>query len=321
MKVTFLISALLVLVFTTSCSNNYNNKKNKTVFTIGSGSENAMYYPVASALCKVFNKHTQNKDVTCEARLSKGAEYNLDAIESGEFDIGIAQANLQYDAYIGAKKFSKKPHKNLRTLFNVHNEYLTIIAKKDANIKNFSDLRGKRVNIGNPGSGSRILFSQMIGELGWNINDFTEVYEESGSNINKVLCTPNKADAAVYIVGHPNKSFGTMIDECNVELVSLSKAEIKKFISLSPTEFFESFIPQNTYIKNPKIVRTFASRTMLTVSTKLDKEIVQNFVKIIAENKEELVRIQPSLSVISFSEKSYSALAPLHESLINTNDK
>ena len=317
MKLGVLASTIFVVLalVLTSCKV-YKNQK-KSVFTIGSGSENAMYYPVASALCKVFNEHNQDKNIVCEARLSKGAEYNLDAVENGEFDIGIAQANLQYDAYVGAKKFVGNSHKNLRTLFNVHNEYLTIIAKKDANIRSFADLRGKKVNIGNPGSGSRILFSQMIEKLGWSLNDFKKIYEESGSNINKVLCAPNGADAAVYIVGHPNKSFGSMINGCDVELVSLSKSEIEKFISLSPTEFFEIFIPEDTYAKNPKMVRTFASKTILTASTKLDKRIVQNFVKIISENKKELMGIQPSLAVINFSEKDYAALAPLHEGLVN----
>jgi len=317
MKVGVLASTIFVALalVLTSCKV-YKNQR-KSVFTIGSGSENAMYYPVANALCKVFNEHNQDKNIVCEARLSKGAEYNLDAVESGKFDIGIAQANLQYDAYVGAKKFAGDPHGNLRTLFNVHNEYLTIIAKKDANIRSFADLRGKKVNIGNLGSGSRILFSQMIGKLGWSLNDFEKVYEESGSNINRVLCVPDGADAAVYIVGHPNKSFGSMIDGCDVELVSLSKSEIEKFISLSPTEFFETLIPADTYAKNPKMVRTFASKTMLTASAKLDKKIVQNFVKIISENKKELIEIQPSLAVINFSEKDYTALAPLHEGLIN----
>jgi TRAP transporter TAXI family solute receptor len=313
MKTVVLVSTILIALLAVSCG----ARKNQTIFTIGSGSKDAMYYPVAKALCEVFNKHNQDKNVVCEARLSKGAEYNLDAVESGEFDMGIAQANLQYDAYTGNKKFSDKPHKNLRTLFNVHDEYLTIIAKKDAHIKSFADLRGKKVNIGNPGSGSRILFSQMIKKLGWSLDDFQEVYEESGSNINKVLCLSNKADAAVYLVGHPNKSFGSMLDSCDAELVSLSEKEITNFVSLSPAEFHKSAIPAGTYAKNLKKVNTFASRTILTASAKLDKKLVWNFFEIISKNKEELVKIQPSLAVINFSKKDHSSLAPLHEGLKN----
>lgn len=318
MKVTFLISTILIVVFAASCSA-YKSKKDrsKTTFTIGSGSKSAMYYPVAVALCEVFNKHNQDKSIVCKAKLSKGAEYNLDAVENGEFDMGIAQANLQYDAYIGSEKFLNNPHKNLRTLFNLHHEYLTIIAKKDSNIYNFSDLRGKKVNAGNPGSGSRILFSQMIAKLGWNLSDFKEIYEESGSNINNVLCAPDKADAAVYIVGHPNESFQLMLEGCNTKLVSLTKTEVDLFSSLSPINFHKTYIPEKIYENNPDATYTFATKTILTATANLDSKIVQNFVKIISENKEELIKKQPSLAVIDFSTQDDPKLAPLHQGLKN----
>ena len=141
------IAAAITLL--TSCGNFSSwQKSNRRIITIGSGSKSAMFYPVATAICEIFNKYNQDKGVICKPVLSKGAEYNLEAVENGEFDIGIAQANLQHDAYNGLGKFKGNPHKNLRTLFRIHDEYLTIIAKKDSNIKNFSDLRGKKVNIG-----------------------------------------------------------------------------------------------------------------------------------------------------------------------------
>ncbi len=310
------IAAAITLL--TSCGNFSSwQKSNRRIITIGSGSKSAMFYPVATAICEVFNKYNQDKGVICKPVLSKGAEYNLEAVENGEFDIGIAQANLQHDAYKGLGKFKGKPHKNLRTLFRIHDEYLTIIAKKESDIKSFSDLRGKRVNIGNTGSGSRILFSEIINKLGWKLTDFKEVYEESGSNINKVLCVPNKADAAVYIVGHPNQSFAKMINECNAKMISLSDKEINEFIKLSPKEFYKSFIPSNTYEKSKEQVSTFASKTILTASANLDKEFVRNFVKIISEHKDELIKKQPALGVIDFSLEDDRDLAPLHEGIKN----
>lgn len=290
-------------------------KSNRKTITIGSGSKSAMFYPVTSAICEIFNKYNQDKNVICKPVLSKGAEYNLEAVENGEFDIGIVQANLQHEAYNGIGKFEGKPHKNLRTLFRIHDEYLTIIAKKNSNIKNFSDLRGKKVNIGNPGSGSRILFSEILNKLGWKLSDFKEVYEESGSNINKVLCVDDKADAAVYIVGHPNESFAKMINECDAKLISLSNKEIEDFIELSPKEFEKSFIPKNTYEKSQEKISTFASKTILTASANLDEEFVHNFVKILSEHKDELIKKQPALGLIDFSLENDHNLAPLHEGI------
>lgn len=302
--------AILALIITSSCQPN-----TKTI-NIGSGSHNAMYYPVASAICEVFNEHNQDKNVVCKAQTSKGAEYNLSAIENGEFEIGISEANFQYDAYMGYKQFTGNPHKKLRTLFGVHDEYLTIIAKKDSGINSFSDLKGKKVNIGNVGSGSRTLFEQMIKRLGWTLKDFKEIYGENGSDINKVLCSDGQADAAVYIVGHPNRSFDSVLSNCNTKLISLSKDEVKKFISLAPEDFFSATITQNTYTSNPNEVQTFASRTILSASENIDPEIIYNFVKIINENKDELIKKQPSLATIDFFEKNNLKLAPKHQGVL-----
>ena len=317
MKTIFFIFSIFVTLTLVSCNSSSYNKKNQTTITIGSGSKNAMYYPVATALCEIFNKYNQDQNVVCKAKLSKGAEYNLDAVEDGEFSMGISQANLQYDAYKGYKQFDGDPHKNLRTLFEVHYEYLTIIAKKDSSINSFSDLKGKKVNIGNSGSGSRVLFTQMIKKLRWDLSYFKEIYEESGSNINKVLCNSNKADAAVYIVGHPNKSFATMLDKCNAKLVNLSDSEIKLFTSLAPKDFFKASIPENTYLNN-QAINTFASKTILSTSAKIDPKIVQNFVKIIRGHREELIKKQLSLTTIKFSNSDELKLAPFYQGLGNS---
>ncbi len=306
--------AILALITISSCQTN-----TKTIH-VGSGSHNAMYYPVASAICEVFNEHNQDKNIVCKAQISKGAEYNLNAIENSEIEMGISQANLQYDAYMGHKQFAGKPYKKLRTLFGVHDEYLTIIAKKDSRINSFSDLKGRKVNIGNVGSGSRILFEQMIKKLGWKLEDFKEIYGETGSDINKVLCVPNKADAAVYIVGHPNKSFDFILNNCDTKLVNLSVDEINKFVSLSPKDFFPTSIPSNIYKANPTKVQTFASKTILSVSENIDPEIVYNFVKIINENKDELIKKQPSLATIDFFEKNNLKLAPKHQGALEYFD-
>jgi hypothetical protein len=300
--------AFLILITVSSCQ-----LSNTKTINIGSGSHNAMYYQVASALCEVFNKHNQDKNITCKAQISKGAQYNLDSVEDGTFEMGISQANLQYDAYMGYKNFSQKLHRKLRTVFAVHNEYLTIIAKKNSGINSFYDLKSKKVNIGNVGSGSRLLFEQMIKKMGWTLDDFKEIYGETGSDINKVLCTSGKADAAVYLVGHPNKSFDYILNKCDTKLVNLSDKEITKFISLAPNDFFKSSIPNNTYKANPKSVKTFASKTILSASKDLDPNIVNNFVKIIRENQKELIQIQPSLTTIDFLQQNNLKLAPKYQ--------
>jgi TRAP transporter TAXI family solute receptor len=269
----------------------------KNVFTIGSGSPNAMYFPVASAICETYNKFS-NLGYECSAELSKGADFNLISVENGGFDFGITQESLFDDSKYGIGKFSK-PHQNLDKLFGLHYEYLTIIAKKDSEIKQFSDLFGKSVNVGNFGSGSKILFEQMIDTYGKTFDDFKNVYYESGSDIKKVLCAPGKADAAVYIVGHPNQSFDDMLRECDTHFISLPKEEISKFLKISPDYFFKTQIDEGLYFGQQK-TDTFAVGTVLFVSKKINKEIVADLIDVLNQNKNYLIGIQPSLEKVDF---------------------
>ncbi len=308
------LAFLVFLVAITGCKSY--SIEGKTKFIIGSGTENGGYYPVAVALCEVFNKHNLDKNVVCEAKMSNGAAHNLEAVENGEFDIGISQANLQYDAYNGDKSFAGRPHKKLRTLLGIHDEYLTIIVKNNSQISSFSDLRGKKINIGNIGSGSSVLFEQMVEKLGWNMSDFKKLYQESGSDIDKVLC-PGIADAAVYFVGHPNKSFKQMLSDCDTKLVALSEFEIKEFVSISPIHFHSATIPEKVYESITSPINTFASQTILTASAELDKRIVENFIFVISKYRSELVKIQPLLTKIKFYKKDSVVLAPLHEGITN----
>ena len=294
------------------------HEKQKTI-VIGSGTAGAMYYPVATSLCNVFNKYNHKYNIKCHAKITKGSEYNLHAIEEGEIDMGIVQNNLQHDAYMGYGEFSDHPYRNLRLLFDLHSEYLTIIAKKGSGIKKFSDILGKRINIGNIGSGSKILFSQMMDKIKWNFSDFAQIYEESGSDIDNLLCESNNnkeiADVAVYVVGHPNKSFEYVLDNCDTQLISLSESEIKDFIGLSPIYFRKEFIPANTYKSQNKAILTFATKASLTASKKLDSDIVYNFIKVLSEHKDELIAMQPSLRSIIFAPGAAAAVIPAHKGM------
>ena len=269
--------------------------KEKKVITIGSGGPAGVYYPIAYSMCQIFNKYNQNQEVVCEAKLSPGAKHNLDAVDNGDFDMGIAQYNLEQAAYLGKGSFFGNPHPNLRMLFNLHYEYLTIIVKKDSGIEKLSDLKGKRVNLSNLGSGSRVLIDKMIEKMGWTLNDFGKVYEESGSYINKVLCTEGEADAAIYTVGHPNKAFDFILNKCNTKLISLSDVEIKKFIELDPNYYFKESIAKNTYKAQKSQIDTIAMQIVLFASKNSDQEMIDNFVNILSSHRDELIMSQPSL--------------------------
>lgn len=280
-------------------------------FTIGSGSESAMYFPAATTLCDTFNKYKKETSPICIAKISKGAEFNLDSVENGHFDMGISQANLQYDAYLGKNNFAGNPHKNLRTLARVHNEYFTIIAKNHSKISNLQSTKGKIVNVGNQGAGSPTLFTQMIRKFGWTLSDFKKTYDKSGSEIDEVLCKDGDADAAIYLVGHPNKSFDKILKNCDTHLVSLSQSEIDLFSSIS-NQFWAEKIPAKTYSNQDVDIKTFASKTILSTSRILDQSLVREFTGIISQHKDEIIKKQPSLSPLEIFITKQKDMAPIY---------
>lgn len=124
--------------------------------TIGTGSVTGVYYPTGGAICKLVNKDRKDHNIRCSVESTGGSIYNVNTIRSGELDFGIVQSDWQYHGYNGTSEFAEQgPYKKLRAVFSMHTEPFNIIARADSGIENVKDLAGKRVNIGNPGSGDR----------------------------------------------------------------------------------------------------------------------------------------------------------------------
>ncbi|MDF4871886.1 TAXI family TRAP transporter solute-binding subunit, partial [Vibrio parahaemolyticus] len=140
----------------------------ETFVTIGTGGVTGVYYPTGGAICRLVNKSREEHGIRCSVESTGGSIYNINTIRAGELDLGIAQSDWQYHAYKGTSKFEESgPFKELRAVFSVHPEPFTVVARKDANIKTFDDLKGKRVNIGNPGSGQRGTMEVLMNQYGW----------------------------------------------------------------------------------------------------------------------------------------------------------
>ncbi|MHA1537910.1 MAG: TAXI family TRAP transporter solute-binding subunit, partial [Alphaproteobacteria bacterium] len=178
----------------------------KTFVKIGTGGQTGVYYQVGQAICRLVNRDSAKNDINCTAPSTGGSVANLNALRAGELSMGVAQSDWQYHAYNGTSKFkSKGPFKDLRAVFSVHPEPFTVVARKDSGIKTFTDLKGKRVNIGNVGSGQRGTMEVVMGKLGWTMGSFKLATELKSSEQAKALCD-NKVDAIVFTVGHPNGS-------------------------------------------------------------------------------------------------------------------
>jgi len=281
--------------------------------TIGTGGVTGVYYPTGGAICRLVNKSRKQHGVRCSVESTGGSVYNINTIRSGDLDMGVAQSDWQYHAYNGTSKFKDAGvFKGLRAVFSVHPEPFTVVARADAGIKNFTDLKGKRVNIGNPGSGQRGTMEVLMKALGWNKSSFALASELKAAEQSSALCD-NKIDAMVYTVGHPSGSIKEATTTCDTVLVNVSGAAVTKLVK--DNDFYRTAtIPGGMYRGNPNDTQTFGVGATFVSSTKADANTVYHVVKAVFENFDDFKKLHPAFKNLKKSEMVKDGLsAPLHD--------
>jgi TRAP transporter TAXI family solute receptor len=199
--------------------------------TIGTGGVTGVYYPTGGSICRLMNKARKEHGIRCSVESTAGSIYNLNTIRAGELDMGVVQSDWQHHAYHGTSKFSDAgAFKGLRAVFSVHPEPFTVVARADSGIKTFDDLKGKRVNVGNPGSGQRGTVEVVMEAKGWTMSDFKLASELKSAEQSKALCD-NKIDAILFTVGHPSGSIKEATTSCDAVIVEVAGPAIDKLVN------------------------------------------------------------------------------------------
>lgn len=280
--------------------------------TIGTGGVTGVYYPTGGAICRLVNKSRKSHDIRCSVESTGGSVYNLNTIRAGELDMGVAQSDWQYHAYHGTSKFKDMgANKKLRAVFSVHPEPFTLVARTDSGIKTLNDLKGKRVNIGNPGSGQRGTMEVVMNAMGWNSSDFSLASELKAAEQSKALCD-NKIDAMVYVVGHPNGSIKEATTSCDTVLVSVNGPQISELIK--DNDYYRSAtIPAGMYRGNPDDTATFGVGATFVSSTNVPDETIYQVVKAVFENFDDFRKLHPAFNHLNKKQMVKDGLsAPLH---------
>lgn len=284
-----------------------------TVIRIGTGGKTGVYFPTGGAICRLVNRGTAEHGVKCLVESTGGSVSNLKAIRSGTLDFGIAQSDWQFHSYKGSSKFAKQgPFKDLRAVFSLHPEPFTLLARKEAGIATFEDLKGKRVNIGNLGSGSRGTMDVAMAAKNMTVADFTLVTELKSADQARAVCD-NKIDAMVFTVGHPSGSIKEATTQCDTVLVKVGGPEIDALIEDNPY-YRTAVIPGGMYKGNPEDTSTFGVGATLVSSTSVPNEVVSIVVKAVFENMRRFRRLHPALGILKAEQMVKDGLsAPLHE--------
>src|SRR5210317_560565 len=284
--------------------------------TIGTGGVTGVYYPTGGAICRLVNKTRKDHGIRCSVESTGGSVYNLNTIRAGELDMGVAQSDWQYHAYHGTSKFKDAgPNKDLRAVFSVHPEPFTMVARKDSGVTDFMQLKGKRVNIGNPGSGQRGTMEVLMGALGWTKDDFKLASELKSAEQSKALCD-NKVDAIVFTVGHPNGSIKEATTSCDSVIVNVTGPEVDKLIK-DNAYYRSATIPGGMYRGTDADAKTFGVGATFVTSSKVPDEVIYQVVKAVFENFDEFKKLHPAFSVLKEKEMiKYGLSAPLHNGAV-----
>ena len=263
-----------------------------TFVTIGTGGVTGVYYPTGGAIQRLVNRGRAEHGIRVSVESTGGSVFNLNAIAQGELDMGVAQSDWQYHAYNGSHERFPEANKDLRALFSVHGEPFTIVARADSGIRTVEDLAGKRVNIGNPGSGQRGTMEVLMAAMGWDESSFSQVSELQSSEQSKALCD-NNFDAMVFTVGHPSGSIQEATTTCETVLVPARNDVIDRLVA-DNDYYAYSTIPGGMYEGNPDDVTTFGVKATFVSSTALDPDVAYQVVKAVFENFNDFKRLHPA---------------------------
>lgn len=285
----------------------------KTTFvTIGTGGITGVYYPTGGAIAKMVNNKRDEYGIRATVEATGGSVFNVNAIMSGDLEFGVVQSDRQYQAIKGLAEWKDAgPQKDLRAVFSIHPESITLVAAVDANIKDIKDLKGKKVNIGNPGSGQRQNSIDALETVGLNYEkdlqaEGIKAAESAG------LLQDGRIDAFFYTVGHPNGSIKEATSgKRKVRFASI--LELDKLLGKYPY-YAKAVIPIEFYpgAANDADVPTFGVLATFVTSAKVPDDVVYAITKEVFDNFEDFKKLHPAYSVLTKEGMLEGLSAPIH---------
>ena len=281
--------------------------------SIGTGGVTGVYYPTGGAICRLVNKSRKEHGIRCAVESTGGSVYNINTIKAGELEFGVAQSDWQYHAYNGTSKFEgDAAFPNIRAVMSVHPEPFTLIVRGDSGITSFEELKGKRVNVGNPGSGQRATMEVVMDAFGIGMDDLALATEYKGSEMAKQLCDGN-IDAMIYTIGHPAAAIKEATTTCDAKLVSVTGAPIDALVSENP--FYRvATIPGGMYKGTDGETTTFGVGATFVTSADVPEETVYVVAKSVMENIDDFKGLHPAFANLDPAQMVKDGLsAPLHD--------
>lgn len=287
--------------------------------TIGTGGPTGVYFVVGNSVCRMVHKEAaegraegRQHGLRCSAPSTAGSTYNIGQICAGELDFGVAQSDWQFHAYNGSAPDRVNACPDLRAVFSVHPEPYQIVAAEGSGIQSWQDLKGKRFNIGNPGSGQRGTTEELMEGHGWTTADFAVATELTSTEQANALCDGN-IDAFGYTVGVPNAGVAVATDGCDAYIVDLGDDPVAQKLVEENDYYAFTTIPEGTYTTTDSDVTTFGVKATFVTSANVPEDVVYEVTRAVFENLDDFRSLHPAFANLKPEEMIADALsAPIH---------
>ncbi len=279
--------------------------------SIGTGGVTGTYYPTGGAICRQVNKMKKETKIRCSVESTGGSVYNINTIKNGELDFGIAQSDTVYQAAQGIGKYDGKQVKKLKSVMAIYPELLALVTRKDANINSIMDVKNKRINLGNPGSGNEATAMTLFAANGIDKSDLKFAGALKAAEMPDAL-RDDKIDGYFYMIGHPNANITDATNSVDTKIVPLEGKSVDNLITEYPY-FAKAKIAKGLYKGVDADVNTFGVKAVLVTSTDVSDKAVYTVVKAVLENFDEFKKLHPAYNNITKESLLDGLSAPLHE--------
>jgi len=280
---------------------------------IGGGSVTGVYYQVALHVCNLVNKHGDG-GYNCVGRPALGSVFNIRAVDRTLLDFGVAQSDRNFEAYNGKGDWEGKAMKGLRSVFSMHPETVLLVTRADSGINSVEDLKGKSVNIGNPGSGQRGNAEDVMRLHGIDKDNDISTQGLQQQEASRALID-HKIDAFFYTVGNPAAAIEEPANSTDIRIVSINSDAIRSFVSERPY-YVMTTIPAGTYKGVDTPTETYAVTATVVTSENASEDMVYSVVKTVFENLDELRAAHAAFRHLEPASMLKGLSAPLHPGAI-----
>ena len=280
---------------------------------VGTGGVTGVYYPTGGAICRMLNRNRSEHGIRCGVESTHGSVYNLTKVREQDLDLAVVQSDWQFHALNGSEKFSSAgPDESLRAIFSIYSEPFTIVARKDSGISSLEDLKGKRINIGNKGSGHRATMEILMNALGWGSAMFSQVSELNSNDQSKALCN-REFEAMIFMAGHPSASIKEATSNCDSVLISVEGKAVDKLVKEN-RYYHQVTIPSGMYRGNEQEIQSFGVGATFVSSVHTPNEVIYELTKSVFDNFLEFKQLHPAFHSLEKEKMVRDSLsAPIHE--------